>query len=250
MLVENKTVVLTGGASGIGKATATLLVREGARVLIADQNGEGAAAVASELGPAAAAIAVDVSRAADVQAMVERAVSVFGRIDALINNAGFGFTGTVETIAEDDWNRLISVNLGGVFLCSKYTVPVMARQGRGTIVNTGSYTAFIGIKQRAAYVASKGAVVALTRAMALDHIEQNIRVNCVAPGTVASPYFNRMFEQAPDPAAMRRELDARSPMGRMGRPEEIAEAIVWLVSDRSSFATGSVLTVDGGTSIW
>lgn len=250
MPVQGKVVIVTGGGSGIGRAASRLLVQEGARVLIVDQHGDRATEAAAECGPNAHGMQVDVSRDADVRAMVKEALERFGRIDVLVNNAGYGFIGTVETIPEEEWNRLISVNLGGVFLCSKHVIPVMARQGGGAIVNTGSYTAFVGIRQRAAYVASKGAIVSLTRAMALDHVGQNIRVNCVAPGTIASPYFDRMLAEAADPQAMRRELDGRAPMGRMGRPEEIAEAILWLASDRSSFATGSILTADGGTTAW
>jgi meso-butanediol dehydrogenase/(S,S)-butanediol dehydrogenase/diacetyl reductase len=242
--------IVTGSASGIGLATAKLFHREGAKIVIADVNGAGATTAAAAMGRDAIGVPVDVSRAAEVQAMVAAAVDAFGRIDILVNNAGFGITGNVETIAEEDWDRLISVNLKGVFLCSKYVIPVMAKQGGGSIVNTGSYTATAAIANRAAYVASKGGIGALTRAMALDHVGQRIRVNCVAPGTVSSPYFDRMFAQAADPEAMRRELDARAPMGRMGRPEEVAEAILWLASPRSGFATGSTVTIDGGSSIW
>lgn len=250
MSMEGKVVVITGGASGIGRAASELFVKEGAKVVIADVNAAEAKAAAEALGPNAAAIATDVSRSQDVKAMVVFALERFGRIDVLANNAGFGFTGTVVSIPEEDWDRLMAVNLKGMFLCAKHVIPVMAAQGGGAIVNTASYTAFVGIDNRAAYVASKGGVVALTRAMALDHVKDNIRVNAVAPGTVHSPYFDRMFAQATDPAAMKAALDARAPMGRMGRPEEIAEAIVWLASDKSRFATGSVLTIDGGSSTW
>ncbi|MFG1462577.1 SDR family oxidoreductase [Xanthobacter sp. DSM 24535] len=250
MSLEGKVVIVTGSGSGIGKAAATFFVRDGAKVVIADSNEDAAQETAAALGPNARAVRTDVSQDADVRAMVDFTVAQFGRIDVLVNNAGFGFTGTVVSIAEADWDRLMSVNLKGVFLCSKHVIPLMAAQGGGTIVNTGSYTAMVGIADRAAYVASKGGVVALTRAMALDHVHQNIRVNAVAPGTVHSPYFDRMFAQAADPAAMKKALDDRAPMHRMGRPEEIAEAILWLASDKSAFATGSTLTIDGGTSIW
>ncbi|WP_454918860.1 SDR family oxidoreductase [Xanthobacter sediminis] len=250
MSMEGKVVVITGAASGIGRAAAGLFVKDGAKVVIADTNTAEAKAAEAALGPSAAAIATDVSKAEDVKAMVAFALARFGRIDVLVNNAGFGFTGTVVSIAEEDWDRLMAVNLKGMFLCAKHVIPVMAAEGGGAIVNTGSYTALVGIADRAAYVASKGGVVALTRAMALDHVKDNIRVNCVAPGTVHSPYFDRMFAAAADPAAMKAALDARAPMGRMGKPEEIAEAIVWLASDKSRFATGSVLTIDGGSSAW
>lgn len=250
MSMEGKVVIVTGGASGIGRAAAALFVQEGARVVIADANGSEAQSTAAALGGNVAAITTDVSRDSDVRAMVAFTLERFGRIDVLVNNAGFGFTGTVVTIAEDDWDRLMAVNLKGMFLCAKHVIPVMAAQGGGAIVNTGSYTAISAIADRAAYVASKGGVVALTRAMALDHVQENIRVNCVAPGTIHSPYFDRMFAQSADPQGMKQALDARAPMGRMGRPEEIAEAIVWLASDKSRFATGSVLTIDGGSSTW
>lgn len=248
MQLQDKVAIITGAASGIGFATAALFVKEGARVVIADVNG--AEAAAGRLGNSALGNATDVSRAAEVQAMVEKTQKRFGRIDVLVNNAGFGFTGTVESIEEQDWDRLMAVNLKGVFLCSKYVIPVMAAQGGGTIVNTGSYTATSAIANRAAYVASKGGIAALTRAMALDHVGQKIRVNCVAPGTVSSPYFDRMLAQAADPEQMRHTLDQRAPMDRMGKPEEIAEAILWLASSRSGFATGSTMTIDGGSSIW
>ena len=249
-MFKEKVVIVTGAASGIGLATARLFVEEGASVVIVDRNAAAAQAAAHEAGGQTLAIAADVGLAQDVQAMVAQVVAKFGRIDVLVNNAGFGFKGTVESIAEEDWDRLFAANVKGVFLCSKHVIPVMAKQGGGAIVNTGSYTASVGIADRAAYVASKGAVVSLSRAMALDHIHQNIRVNCVAPGTIASPYFEKMFAESSDPDGMRAELDGRAPLGRMGKPEEIAQAIVWLASERAAFAVGSTLTVDGGTTIW
>ena len=247
---DGKVVIVTGSASGIGRATAELFARHGASVIVADVDGPGAETVAGALGGRSIGCKVDVSKDADVSTMVGRTVETFGRIDVLVNNAGFGFRGNVVSIAEEDWDRLMSVNLKGVFLCSKHVIPIMAKQGGGAIVNTGSYTAGVGIADRAAYVASKGGVVSLTRAMALDHAADGIRVNCVAPGTIHSPYFDKMFAQAADPGAMKKELDDRAPVHRMGRPEEIAEAIVWLASEKASFALGSTLTVDGGTSIW
>ncbi|MBJ3777343.1 SDR family oxidoreductase [Acuticoccus mangrovi] len=247
--LDGKAAIVTGAGSGIGRATAVLLAREGAQVAVVDKNEASANAVAAEIGAAAAAFTADVGRSDEVRAMVEGAEARFGRLDILINNAGYGFRGNVVSIEEDAWDALMAVNLKGVFLCSKYAIPAMERVGGGVIVNTTSYTATSAIADRAAYVASKGGVSALTRAMALDHVKQNIRVNAVAPGTIDSPYFAKIFAAAPDPDGLRAQFDARAAMDRMGQPEEIAEAILFLASGRSSFATGSVLTVDGGSSI-
>jgi meso-butanediol dehydrogenase / (S,S)-butanediol dehydrogenase / diacetyl reductase len=249
MDLADKICIVTGGASGIGLAAVKLFAKHGASLAIADVEAEKADRVAKELGAKAGAFACDVSQSSQVSRMVDGVVAKWGRIDVLVNNAGFGFTGTVVSIREEDWDRLMAVNLKGMFLCSKYVVPVMQRQGGGVIVNTTSYTAVSAIANRAAYVASKGAVSALTRAMALDHVKDHIRVNAVAPGTIDSPYFTKIFEQAADPAGLRKQYDARAAMQRMGKADEVAEAILFLASDRSRFATGSVLTVDGGSSI-
>lgn len=250
MNFTNQTVIVTGAGSGIGRAAALRFAELGANVAVADKNEAAAAEVAGEAGSKALAVTVDVSDSASVRSMVSTVVGTFGGIDVLCNNAGFGFPGNVLEIDEDNWDRLMSVNLKGVYLCSKYAIPEMAKSGDGRIVNTTSYTAAVGIRDRAAYVASKGGVSALTRAMALDHVDQGIRVNAVAPGTVNSPYFDKMIDQSADPQGLLDELNGRAPMHRMGRPEEIAEAIVWLAAKESSFATGSVLTIDGGTSAW
>jgi meso-butanediol dehydrogenase / (S,S)-butanediol dehydrogenase / diacetyl reductase len=249
MDLQGKVCVVTGGASGIGLATAKLFARHGAKVAIADVDTEKTEGAARQLGSETSPFVCDVSQSRQVSAMVEGVFDKWGRINVLVNNAGFGFTGTVVSIPEEDWDRLMAVNLKGMFLCSKYVVPVMQRQGGGAIVNTTSYTAVSAIANRAAYVASKGGVSALTRAMALDHAKDNIRVNAVAPGTIDSPYFAKIFQQAADPDGLRKQYDARAVMGRMGKAEEIAEAILFLASDRSRFATGSILTIDGGSSI-
>lgn len=250
MNFTDQTVIVTGAGSGIGKASALRFAELGANVVVADKDAGAAKEVAGKAGPKSIAVAVDVSDDLSVRAMVTTAVDTFGGLDVLCNNAGFGFPGNVLDIEEEDWDRLMAVNLKGVYLCSKHSIPELAKSGGGRIVNTSSYTASVGIRDRAAYVASKGGVSALTRAMALDHVDQGIRVNAVAPGTINSPYFDKMISQAPDPDVLLAELNGRSPMSRMGRPEEIAEAIVWLASKESSFATGSVLTIDGGTSTW
>ncbi|WP_458106676.1 SDR family oxidoreductase [Arthrobacter sp. R3-55] len=250
MNFTDQTVIVTGAGSGIGRAAALRFADLGANVVIADKNEAAAREVADEAGAKALAVTVDVSDSASVRSMIKAVVDNFGGIDVLCNNAGFGFPGNVLEIDEENWDRLMSVNLKGVYLCSKYAIPELAKTGDGRIVNTSSYTANVGIRDRAAYVASKGGVSALTRAMALDHVDQGIRVNAVAPGTINSPYFDKMIAESAEPQELVDSLNGRSPMHRMGRPEEVAEAIVWLAAKESSFATGSVLTIDGGTSTW
>lgn len=249
MELDGKTCIVTGGASGIGNAVASLFARNGANVVIADIDADKTAAAAQRLGPNALGLACDVSHSADVASMVARTRDAFGAVDVLVNNAGFGLTGNVVTISEDDWDRLMAVNVKGMFLCAKHVVPLMIQQGGGSIINTTSYTATSAIANRTAYVASKGAISSLTRAMALDHGKQGIRVNAVAPGTIDSPYFDQIFARADDPAALRAAFGARAVLNRMGRPDEIAEAFLFFASDRSRFATGSILTIDGGSSI-
>ncbi len=250
MRLENKIALITGAAAGIGKATAELFVREGAKVVIADRDGAAASAVAQALGEAAVAVTVDVSVGPQVKRMMDEAVARFGRLDILVNNAGYGIRGDVVTTAEEDWDALMDVNLKGVFLCSKYAVPHMIAQGGGAIVNTSSTVASVGIPDRVAYVASKGGVAALTRAMALDHAADHIRVNSVAPGTIWSSYYEKMVETHEDPETFIARLKARAPTNRWGEPHEIASAILWLASDDSSFATGSAVTIDGGWTAW
>ncbi len=246
MRLKDKTAIVTGAAAGIGAATAALFAREGACVLVADRNGAAAEAVARQIGGIAAA--VDVSDETAVKAMAAQAAAAFGRVDILVNNAGYGIRGSVLTIEAADWDALMAVNVKGVFLCSKHVIPLMA--GGGAIVNTASNVANVGLADRAAYVASKGAVAALTRAMALDHAAADIRVNAVAPGTTWSSYFDKILETHPDPDGFVAALNARAPMHRVARPEEIAQAILWLASGESSYATGSILTVDGGMTAW
>ena len=250
MRLQGKTAIVTGAGAGIGAATAELFATEGARVLLADIDEAAVSAVTGRIGDAARAMCVDVRSNDETKAMVLRAVELFGRLDILVNNAGAGIMGTVETTSEEAWDGLIGLNLKSVFLCSRHAIPVMRDRGGGVIVNTASNVATVGIQDRAAYVASKGGVAALTKAMALDHVGDNIRVNCVAPGVTWSSYFERMMATVPDPTAFKRALEARAPMDRTAHPSEIANAILFLASDDSSFATGSMLTVDGGMTAW
>ena len=246
MRLANKVAVITGAGAGIGAATAELFAAQGAKVAVADYDGNAAGTVAQRIGAQAVAMQTDVRKSADVKAMVDGAVKAFGRIDILVNNAGRGALGTVVTTAEDDWDDIMAVNLKGVFLCSKHAIPVMKANGGGVIVNVASTVAVAGIPDRAAYVASKGGVAALTRAMALDHVGDNIRVNAVAPGVIWSNYYDKMMQQVPDPAAFKQGLKDRAPMGRIGEPKDIANTILFLASDESSFATGSMMLIDGG----
>lgn len=246
MRLRNKICIVTGGGSGIGRATSLLFAREGASVVVADKALESAKDVAAEAGNGVMALAVDVADSGRVKDMIEETVRRFGRIDVLVNNAGYGISGDVVQTSEQDWGKLMAVNVNGVFHGCKHVIPVMRKQGGGVIVNTASTVSLIGIRDRAAYCASKGAVASLTKAMALDHVQDKIRINCVAPGTIESPYFAEMFAKLSDPAQARRELEQRQAMNRMGKPEEVAYAMLYLACDESSFVTGTVLVVDGG----
>ncbi|HKH33423.1 MAG TPA: SDR family oxidoreductase [Beijerinckiaceae bacterium] len=249
MRLEGKICIVTGGGSGIGRATCLLFAREGARVIVADKRREAADAVAAECtarDAQAIGIAVDVAKDADAKHMVDETVKRFGRLDVLVNNAGYGFAGTVVDTDEEAWEGLMAVNVRGVFLCSKHAIPAMAANGGGAIVNTASVVASVGIRNRAAYCASKGAVAALTRAIAIDHVAEGIRCNAVAPGTIDTPYFDEILRKSPVAADSRKALEARQLLGRLGTPEEIAAGILFLASDESRFATGSILTLDGG----
>lgn len=250
MRLQNKIALVTGAGAGIGAATAELFAKEGARVVLADKNYAQAKEVASRIGENAFAVEADVTNSKQVAEMVEKTIEKFGGLDILVNNAGFGSMGTVVTMEEDEWERLIDVNLKSVFLCSKYAIPEMVKRGGGSVINLASTISVVGIKDRAGYVAAKGGVAALTRAMALDHALDRIRVNSIAPGVIASSYFDKMFEEVPDPVAFKRALEARSPINRMGEPIEIATMALWLASDEASFATGAMFTVDGGYTAW
>lgn len=249
MRLENKVCIVTGGGSGIGRATALLFAKEGAHVIVADKNRDAAAKVAGECAVGnrkAMALAADVSRGDDVKRMIDETVKAHGRLDVIVNNAGYGTFGTVVDIEEAEWDALMAVNVRGVFLCCKHAIIAMKKTGGGTIVNVASVVAAIGIRNRAAYVASKGAVAALTRAISLDHVAEGIRCNAIAPGTIDTPYYDDVMARAPDKAAFRKGLEGRQPVGRLGTPEEIAAGILFLASDESGFAHGTILTIDGG----
>ena len=249
MRLKGKIAVVTGAGSGIGRATALRFGEEGASVVVSDKNGAAAKAVADAIvaaGGTARGMEIDVTRSAEVKRLLDETVAAFGRLDILVNNAGYGIVGTVESTSEEEWDALLSVNVNGVFYGCKHAIPIMRAQGGGSIVNTASTTSRVGVRDRAAYVTSKSAVAGLTRAVALDHVHDNIRCNAVGPGTIDSPYFDQIFAQSNDAAALRRSYEDRQAMGRLGQPEEIANAILFLASDEASFCTGSLFFVDGG----
>jgi NAD(P)-dependent dehydrogenase (short-subunit alcohol dehydrogenase family) len=231
--------VVTGGASGIGAAIARRLMADGARVAVLDLD-------VTDPPEGSLAVQADVTDDASVRAAVERVLQEWDRLDVLVNNAGVGSQGTVADNPDDEWHRVLDVNLLGMVRATRAALPALRRSPSAAIVNTGSIAATAGIPQRAAYSASKGAVHALTRAMAADHIGEGIRVTAVAPGTADTPWVGRLLDRADDPAAERAALEARQPHGRLVSADEVAGAVAYLASPRSTSTTGIVLAVDGG----
>ncbi len=231
--------IVTGGSSGIGLATVAELRRHGARVAVLD--------LVAPDDPDLYAVRVDVADDASVRAGVAEAVAHLGGLEVLVNNAGIGAVGTVEDNGDDEWRRVFEVNVLGIVRVTRAALPAL-RVRRGSIVNTSSVAATVGLVQRAVYSASKGAVLALTRAMAADYLREGIRVNCVNPGTAETPWVERLLQRAADPDAERAALVARQPHGRLVRAEEVASAIVALASPASGSTTGAAVEVDGGLS--
>jgi NAD(P)-dependent dehydrogenase (short-subunit alcohol dehydrogenase family) len=234
--------VVTGGASGIGAATAKLLVQRGGRVAILDRD-------VADVDPTAfTAVTCDITSTAAVDAAIADVVSRLGRIDILVNNAGIGAVGDVTENIEDEWHRVFDVNVVGIARTTKAAIPHLRESRHPAIVNTCSVVATVGVPQRAVYAASKGAVAALTLAMAADHVTEGIRVNAVTPGTADTPWVGRLLEQSGDASAAAEALRARQPMGRLVTAEEVAYAIAYLASPMSASTTGTILAVDGGMS--
>jgi NAD(P)-dependent dehydrogenase (short-subunit alcohol dehydrogenase family) len=247
--LKGKRALITGAASGIGQATALLFAREGAAVCVVDLNVEGGRSVVSRIqgeGGRAIFVRADVTRAADCKSAVEDTVSTLGGLDILFNNAGIVRRATVLELSEEDWDQVMAVNVKSAFLLCKYAIPVMAQAGGGLIVNAASGWGLVGGPRAASYCASKGAIVQLTKAMAIDHGPQNIRVNCVCPGDTDTPLLRREAEQLGEPTDRFLAQAADRPLGRIGTPEDIAQAVLYLASDAASYVTGTALVVDGG----
>src|SRR6266700_7258040 len=241
--LDGKVALVTGGASGIGRATALTFAREGAKLVIADVHEDGGQQtihMITEKGGEAIFVRTDVSKAVEVQALISQAVETYGRLDCAHNNAGISGGGRALTAeyAEDTWHQVIAVNLTGVWFCMKYEIQQMLTQGGGAIVNTASALGLVGGRGTAAYVASKHGVVGLTKTAALEYAQQGIRVNCVCPGAIQTPMTDRAWS---DPERRARVI-ASEPVGRIGKPEEVAEAVVWLRSYAASFVTGHAMS--------
>jgi len=252
MRLKGKVAIITGAAAGIGRASAELFAGEGASVAAVDLDVAGIHGLAQEIRAAIGdvlAVRADVSKAEDVQQAVHSTLERFGRIDILFNNAGIVPRGKIHAISEAEWDHVMAVNLKSIFLFCREVIPVFLRQGEGVILNTSSATALRSVPDRLAYSTSKGAVLSLTRSMALDHVRDNIRVNCLCPGTVDTPSFRQRMAAFPDPEEALRQFVARQPMGRLGTAGEIAHAALYLVSDEARFVTGVAFPIDGGMAI-
>jgi len=244
--LEGVRAVVTGGGSGIGRAIAARFAAEGALVLVADVDDGAARYVVEEIGAGAIHCGVDVSQAEDVQRMVELAIREWGGLDALVNNAGIGVAATTPLTEEADWDRVMAVNLKGAFLGMKYAIPAIRDSGGGSVTNISSIAAIVGVADRAAYSASKGGVLALTRAAAIDHIGEGVRVNAILPGTADTPWIARITAGYENPVSARAAMQARQPHGRFVSPEEIAAMAAYLASDEAGSIVGAAMIVDGG----
>ncbi len=246
-IFENKVALVTGGSFGIGQATAIAFAKRGAKVVIADSvedKEQGTLKQIKEVGGEALFVKCDVSKPGDITVMIDKAFSAYGRLDYAFNNAGIeGVSALIQECTQENWERTLAINLTGIWLCMKHEIPHMLRQGKGAIVNCASVAGLIGFPGLPAYVASKHAVVGITRTAALENAKLGIRINAVCPGVIRTAMIDRITGK--DKVAEKQFIDME-PMGRMGEPAEVAEAVVWLCSDAASFVTGHAMPVDGG----
>ena len=245
MKLKGKVALITGAGAGIGKATAILLAKEGAKVCcnsISNSAQKVTEAIKKD-GGNAIFIQADVSNEANVKKMVDLTIETYGRLDILFNNAGIVVPGSIDTTTTEDWDKTMAVNVRGVYLVSKYAVPYL-RKTKGTIINNSSSVALKGVENRAAYTASKGAVLSMTRAMAADYLKDQIRVNAICPGTTDTPSLAERLSKYEDPELARTQFIARQKLGRLGNPEEIAEGVLFLILNE--FCTGIYISIDGG----
>jgi NAD(P)-dependent dehydrogenase (short-subunit alcohol dehydrogenase family) len=246
-LLDGKVALVTGAGAGIGQAAALAMAREGATIVIADRDPAGGATTLEMLkarGGQGLATTIDTSVASQVEVLIQRAVDAYGRLDCAVNNAGIqGQISSTTECTEENWDRIVSVNLKGVWLCLKYEIGQMLRQGGGAIVNVASNFGLVGSRGMPAYAASKHGVIGLTKTAALEYARHDVRVNAVCPGPTRTPMLETVLREQPEIVAA---IEAAQPIGRIGRAQEIAEAILWLCSDGASFVTGAALSVDGG----
>ncbi|HZC18438.1 MAG TPA: glucose 1-dehydrogenase [Rubrobacteraceae bacterium] len=244
--LEAKHAIVTGAGAGIGRAIALRMAEEGARVVVTDVDEESAWRAASEIEGDSLVQRTDVTKEKQVEALIQRALDEWGRLDAMVNNAGVGVAAAAPETSEEDYDRVMDVCVRGTFLGMKYAIPAIRDSGGGSITNMSSIAALVGLNERAAYSAAKGAILSLTRAAAIDHIAEGVRVNCIAPGTVDTPWVARITAGYEDPEDAREKMKARQPHGRLVSPEEIAAMAAYLASDEADSVVGAVMVVDGG----
>ena len=244
--LRGKRAIVTGAGSGIGRAIALRFSQEGARVVLSDVDEEAARVVGAVAGNETLVHKTDVTRSDEVEALVETAVQAWGGLDIMVNNAGIGVAGTATNTSEEDYERVMDVCLRGTFLGMKYAIPAIRDSGGGSVINMSSVAALVGITDRSVYSAAKGAILSITRAAAIDHVSEGVRVNSIAPGTVDTPWIGRITAGYDDPEEARAKMQARQPHGRFVTPEEIAAMAAYLASDESASVIGACMIVDGG----
>jgi NAD(P)-dependent dehydrogenase (short-subunit alcohol dehydrogenase family) len=252
MRLAGKVAIITGAGAGIGRETALVFAREGASVAVVDRDAQTAKETAERItaeGGRAIALVADVSQGAQVEGMIQDTLTAFGGLHILFNNAGTVAQGRVEENTEADWEQQIATTLTSVFLGCKYAIPILRERGGGVIINMASVAGMMGITNRAIYSAAKAGVIGLTRACALDHAREGVRVVYISPATIETPSLQQRIAKSPDPVAARKAFEDRQPVGRIGKPSDVANAALYLASDESAFVTGSGLVVDGGMAV-